>query len=507
MAICPYGHYSATDDYCDVCGQSTALSSGSDPGRAGGKHHAGRPGPAAGPSQSCPRCGAVSAGQFCERCGLKFRARRPFAPLSQGELSQGELSQGEPSQGEPSRPGSAGSSAWPVSWSSVPSPAAPPPSRRSGPPESLFPPLAKPEALSSPWLPVPAPSAPPAMTPPAAAEAPWAATEAPWTAPEAPWTAPEAPWTAPEAPWTAPEAPWTAPETSWGAAEITRPIPEPTWIAPPEPAWTAYEPAQTTPPEPAPPEPAWRDRVVPESAMAESALAESPLAESALAESALAEPAPVREPEDEPEVFPWSAQPAVPARPAASAPPAPPFSNAPSASPVLPPARAPVQPVPPPAPSAPSAPHVRPNQTAPPTTPIPVFTPTTWTAVVSTDRDYYDLMQEKGVLFGAPIAFPVYTIERRFPLSGSQLRIGRRSAARGLEPEIDLADPPADPGVSRLHAILIAAPNGTWAVLDPGSANGTMLNGRELAVGEMVTLHDGDRINLGAWTAITVQRG
>ena len=141
--------------------------------------------------------------------------------------------------------------------------------------------------------------------------------------------------------------------------------------------------------------------------------------------------------------------------------------------------------------------------------PIPVFTPTTWTAVISTDRDYYDLMQQKRVAFGSPIAFPVYTIERRFPLSGSQMRIGRRSAARGLEPEIDLADPPADPGVSRLHAILIAAPNGTWAVLDPGSANGTMLNGRELAVGEMVTLHEGDRINLGAWTAITItaQRG
>ncbi len=128
-------------------------------------------------------------------------------------------------------------------------------------------------------------------------------------------------------------------------------------------------------------------------------------------------------------------------------------------------------------------------------------------AVVGVDRDYYDLMQQKRVPFGSPIAFPAYTIERRFALTGSQMRIGRRSAARGLEPEIDLADPPADPGVSRLHAILVAAPNGTWAVLDPGSANGTMLNGRELAVGEMATLHDGDRINLGAWTAITVQRG
>jgi pSer/pThr/pTyr-binding forkhead associated (FHA) protein len=44
-------------------------------------------------------------------------------------------------------------------------------------------------------------------------------------------------------------------------------------------------------------------------------------------------------------------------------------------------------------------------------------------------------------------------------------------------------------------------------VLDPGSANGTLLNGREIAVGDLIPLRDGDRINLGAWTAITVLHG
>ena len=86
------------------------------------------------------------------------------------------------------------------------------------------------------------------------------------------------------------------------------------------------------------------------------------------------------------------------------------------------------------------------------------------------------------------------------------MRIGRRSASRGLAPEIDLTGPPADPGISRLHAVLIAVPDGHWAVLDPGSANGTLVNGAEIAIGEQVPLHDGDRINLGAWTAITVHR-
>jgi pSer/pThr/pTyr-binding forkhead associated (FHA) protein len=126
--------------------------------------------------------------------------------------------------------------------------------------------------------------------------------------------------------------------------------------------------------------------------------------------------------------------------------------------------------------------------------------------VVTADRGYYDQMQISRALAGPSVPFPSYSNERRFPLAGNQMRIGRRSAARGVEPEIDLAGPPADPGVSRLHAVLIAGPDGTWGVLDPGSANGTLLNGREIAVGNLIPLHDGDRINLGAWTAITVLR-
>jgi pSer/pThr/pTyr-binding forkhead associated (FHA) protein len=105
------------------------------------------------------------------------------------------------------------------------------------------------------------------------------------------------------------------------------------------------------------------------------------------------------------------------------------------------------------------------------------------------------------------VAFPAQISERRIPLTGLQMRIGRRSAARELEPEIDLAEPPVDPGISRLHAMLIAAPDGTWSVLDPGSANGTLLNGREMAIGDLLALRDGDRINLGAWTVISVHRG
>jgi len=131
----------------------------------------------------------------------------------------------------------------------------------------------------------------------------------------------------------------------------------------------------------------------------------------------------------------------------------------------------------------------------------------TWTAVVGADRSYYERVQAVTGPEGAAVAFPSYCAERRFQLVGNQMRIGRRSVSRGLAPEIDLTGPPADPGISRLHAVLMSTPDGNWAVLDPGSANGTLVNGTEIGVGDQVPLHDGDRINLGAWTAITVHRG
>jgi pSer/pThr/pTyr-binding forkhead associated (FHA) protein len=131
----------------------------------------------------------------------------------------------------------------------------------------------------------------------------------------------------------------------------------------------------------------------------------------------------------------------------------------------------------------------------------------TWTAVVGADRAYYERVQAVTGPEGSAVSFPSYYAERRFQLVGNQMRIGRRSVSRGLAPEIDLTGPPADPGISRLHAVLISTPDGNWAVLDPGSANGTLLNGSEIGVGDQVPLHDGDRINLGAWTAISVHRG
>ena len=130
-----------------------------------------------------------------------------------------------------------------------------------------------------------------------------------------------------------------------------------------------------------------------------------------------------------------------------------------------------------------------------------------WTAVVTADRAYFDRVIAEGGPDAATIEFPGYCPERRFRLSGQEMRVGRRSVSRGLEPEIDLTGPPTDPGVSHLHAVLMAEPDGGWAVLDPGSANGTIVNGGEIAAGVRVPLHDGDRVCVGAWTVLTIRSG
>ena len=173
---------------------------------------------------------------------------------------------------------------------------------------------------------------------------------------------------------------------------------------------------------------------------------------------------------------------------------------------------APAAPVPPPASAAPFSPPPAPVPWPPPpaapprSSQPPPWAPVGWTAVVSCDPVYYEAVQAANGPDRAVVSLPGNYAERRLRLAGTQMQIGRRSVSRGVDPEIDLTGPPADPGVSRLHAVLIATPDG-WAVLDPGSANGTLVNGTEIPVGVQVPLYDGDRINLGGWTAITVHRG
>jgi serine/threonine protein kinase len=166
----------------------------------------------------------------------------------------------------------------------------------------------------------------------------------------------------------------------------------------------------------------------------------------------------------------------------------------------------PGSPSPSPLPSSPPPSPSMARVPSPPSASPPSAALGTWTAVVAADRAYYESVQAVSDQDAASIVFPAFVPERRFPLSGTEVRIGRRSVSRHIEPEIDLTGPPTDTGVSRLHAMLIAGPGPNWSVVDVGSDNGIVVNGKDVPPGEAVPLRDGDRIHLGAWTVITITR-
>lgn len=177
--------------------------------------------------------------------------------------------------------------------------------------------------------------------------------------------------------------------------------------------------------------------------------------------------------------------------------------------PPAPPVPAPPVPAPPvPAPPVPAPPVPAPPVPAPPV-PAPPVPGAVWTAVVRADREYYNTVIAEEGPDSASLAFPPYAPERRVPLAGQQARIGRRSSSQPSPPEIDLREPPEDPGVSHVHAVLLAKPDGTWTLVDPGSTNRTCVNGSTdpIPYNVEVPVSDGDRIHVGAWTTITLTRG
>jgi serine/threonine protein kinase len=196
-----------------------------------------------------------------------------------------------------------------------------------------------------------------------------------------------------------------------------------------------------------------------------------------------------------------------PSRPASARSPAPqPASQSASRAAETAPLTAPPDSPPTKLPGSPSAPSLASVPSPPPVSPNSSAEAGTWTAVVAADRAYYESVQAASDQDAASIAFPAFLPERRFRLSGAEVRIGRRSVSRHIEPEIDLTGPPTDTAVSRLHAVLIAGPDRNWSVVDAGSDNGIVVNGKDVPPGEAVPLRDGDRIHLGAWTVITIVR-
>jgi hypothetical protein len=128
-----------------------------------------------------------------------------------------------------------------------------------------------------------------------------------------------------------------------------------------------------------------------------------------------------------------------------------------------------------------------------------------WTAVVTADRALYKrVLAQQGP---DAVDFPLYFPERRIVLQGDTTLIGRGNRKQGVDPEIDLGIHPADRGVSTQHAVL-RIHDSVLTITDLGSTNGTTLNDSDdrLPEGEETPLIDGDRIHIGAWTTITIER-
>ncbi len=138
----------------------------------------------------------------------------------------------------------------------------------------------------------------------------------------------------------------------------------------------------------------------------------------------------------------------------------------------------------------------------PPPAAGPAAAPEGWGARVAADREYFERVDPQG------IDFPGDSPERRVALDEPELHIGRTGSSADGRAEIDLAAAGEDPAVSRRHASLVRQNDGSYAVVDQGSTNGTSINEdpSSIVANVPVPLADGDRVHLGAWTTITVRR-
>lgn len=139
-------------------------------------------------------------------------------------------------------------------------------------------------------------------------------------------------------------------------------------------------------------------------------------------------------------------------------------------------------------------------------TPPPQPGGSTWIVVVEVDPAWFAL---KGELSDQPCPPPSTST---ISISQHVSLIGRSSQSRGIHPEIALD---TDTAVSRRHAQLVIDGEKV-SVVDLSSTNGTYVlsAGEEaaqdthpLTAGVPAVLRDGDRVQLGAWTRLTVRAG
>lgn len=150
-------------------------------------------------------------------------------------------------------------------------------------------------------------------------------------------------------------------------------------------------------------------------------------------------------------------------------------------------------------------PAARASRPGPPTpTPAPAPAPASAPAPAPSPRTRWDLVVridpaldlEPDPTSPCPQGVPeeVVALDR-------DILVGRRDDRRDIRPELPLNDP----GASRRHAKFVLNADGSPALQDLASTNGTKLNDVDTTPGSRTTLKEGDYVTLGRWTRITIR--
>jgi hypothetical protein len=125
--------------------------------------------------------------------------------------------------------------------------------------------------------------------------------------------------------------------------------------------------------------------------------------------------------------------------------------------------------------------------------PVPVSIGAKWDVVIAVDASL-DVEPD-------PDLKPPDEPERRIPLDREENLIGRRDDKQHIVPDVR----PHDPSISRRHAKLLIQADGSVAVLDLDSANGTFVNGDQIVAGIPRVLQVGDAVTMGRWTRLRIE--
>jgi len=154
----------------------------------------------------------------------------------------------------------------------------------------------------------------------------------------------------------------------------------------------------------------------------------------------------------------------------------------------------PLAPTPPPPPLPPQPSAILPPAPAVAAAPISATLAVKLNAVVLVDPS---LITDDSMRASCPQG----VAERVFPLDLAENLVGRRSDSKGIYPEVEVNDL----GVSHRHLKLSKQADGSFTVLELGSANGTELNGTPLEAGVSTPVKAGDEFVIGMWTRLQIR--